>query len=264
MIPIEKNISVIDELGNEYEATYPKRAKGLVKKGRARFVDDNTICLACPPDIMEDTKMSDNKNVNVNENANAAAAEETVNVGYILRQMAAIQQDNAHIYEALTIITRMPQNNSGEPGSPGDIAGQAKARAIADVVKCRETTNQKILEFYEKVYDDIGDKKVDEILRIHERIQNSNFGTQYKMNVAIRAYETVMAYLDSMQKGFEATAQKDDLLIAHIDSAPESSDDSIDKAIDDAIDKAIDASIDKIVEDSIAASIAIGDAFSKN
>ena len=37
-IPIEKNISVVDEQGNEYEATYPKRAKGLVKSGRARFI----------------------------------------------------------------------------------------------------------------------------------------------------------------------------------------------------------------------------------
>ena len=44
-----------DEQGNEYEATYPKRAKGLVKNGRARFVGENKICLACPPDnIRED------------------------------------------------------------------------------------------------------------------------------------------------------------------------------------------------------------------
>ena len=31
--PIEKNVIVVDASGNEYEATYPKRAKGLVKKG---------------------------------------------------------------------------------------------------------------------------------------------------------------------------------------------------------------------------------------
>ncbi len=49
MIPIEKNITVVDEQGNDYEPTYPKRAKGLVKHGRARFVDEHTICLACPP-----------------------------------------------------------------------------------------------------------------------------------------------------------------------------------------------------------------------
>ena len=33
-----KNVIVVDEQGNEYGATYPKRAKGLVKNGRARFV----------------------------------------------------------------------------------------------------------------------------------------------------------------------------------------------------------------------------------
>ena len=49
-----------------YEATYPKRAQGLVKKGRARFIDENTICLACPPnEYLEDIKMSENKNINI-------------------------------------------------------------------------------------------------------------------------------------------------------------------------------------------------------
>ena len=56
-IPIVKNIRVVDEQGNEYEATYPKRAKGLVKNGRARFISENKICLACPPDKSEDKKM---------------------------------------------------------------------------------------------------------------------------------------------------------------------------------------------------------------
>ncbi|MHC1693910.1 MAG: hypothetical protein AB9835_01245 [Eubacteriales bacterium] len=58
-IPIIKNINVIDEKGNNYEATYPKRARGLVKNGRARFVDENTICLACPPNNnLEDNYMN--------------------------------------------------------------------------------------------------------------------------------------------------------------------------------------------------------------
>ena len=54
---------VVDSQGNEYEATYPKRAKGLVKSGRARFVGENKICLACPPDDnLEDNIMENNKN----------------------------------------------------------------------------------------------------------------------------------------------------------------------------------------------------------
>lgn len=252
MIPIEKNISVIDELGNEYEATYPKRAKGLVKKGRARFVDDNTICLACPPDIMEDTKMSDNKNVNVNVNAN----EETLNVGYILKQMAAIQQDNAHIYEALNVLTSIQQIDP-EAYAPEDVAGRAKAIAIADVVKCRETTNQKLLAFYEKVYDDIGDKKVDEVLRIIEKADAAHIGSQYKINITDRAYETIMGYLESMKTSFAQSA----LIVS--DGPKESADESnvsVGKSMDnsntESDDDPLGDMIDKMVQDSIAASIA--------
>ena len=74
MTPIEKNIRVVDEQGNEYEATWPKRARGLVKGGRARFISEDTICLACPPDInLEDTKMNDK-----------------VELGWLLQQIAAI------------------------------------------------------------------------------------------------------------------------------------------------------------------------------
>jgi len=47
---MEKNVTVTDVFGIVYGATYPKRAKGLVKNGRARFVDDHTVCLVCPPD----------------------------------------------------------------------------------------------------------------------------------------------------------------------------------------------------------------------
>lgn len=53
---MEKTVRVVDEQGNLLEATYPKRAKGLVKHGRARFVEEQTICLTCPPDkFLEET-----------------------------------------------------------------------------------------------------------------------------------------------------------------------------------------------------------------
>lgn len=43
-----KLIKVIDEHGKTYSSTYYKRAKGLVKKNRARWVDESTICLVVP------------------------------------------------------------------------------------------------------------------------------------------------------------------------------------------------------------------------
>ena len=60
VIPMAKNIIVVDGQGNEYGATWPKRARGLVRNGRARFLSENKICLACPPEIdLEDNEMTD-------------------------------------------------------------------------------------------------------------------------------------------------------------------------------------------------------------
>ena len=42
-------------------------------------------------------------------------------------------------------------------------AGEAKAKALADMVRSREATNQKLIAFYEKIYDDLMDKKTDKI-----------------------------------------------------------------------------------------------------
>lgn len=42
---MEKNVIVTDEFGNKLTSTYPKRAKGLIKKGRAERVSENEIRL---------------------------------------------------------------------------------------------------------------------------------------------------------------------------------------------------------------------------
>lgn len=141
MTPIEKNVIVTDEHGNIYEATYPKRAKGLVKNGRARFVDKNTICLACPPNQnLEDIKM----NENITEKSTILSME------YVLKQIEAVLFDTSHITKAFEKLGEM-----GNSLGPDDYAGQAKAEAIGNVVSCRETTNQQLLKLYEKMYDDL-------------------------------------------------------------------------------------------------------------
>lgn len=196
MIPIEKNISVIDEFGNEYEATYPKRARGLVKKGRARFVDENTICLACPPDIMEDTNMSDNKNVNavkeqevkeitVTETAKVTEekSEEAVpTMAYVLKQIELIRQDNEHIDRALNALMSIKTGVG-----PGDVAGQEQAKGIADTVRCRETTNQKLIEFYARMYDDLKpkDEVTDKILDLFRKTYASDLPVEEIENLTL-------------------------------------------------------------------------------
>ena len=145
--PIEKNIIVVDKNGNEYEATYPKRAKGLVKNGRARFISENKICLACPPDKSEDKKMSDK---NIKPENSAAEAPDKLTMNYVLEQIERISKDTEYLYNTIQKLGEM-SNASG----PGDIVGRAKAEALGNVVECRETTNQQLLKMYEKMYDDL-------------------------------------------------------------------------------------------------------------
>ena len=145
MIPIEKNIIVVDEQGNYYEATYPKRAKGLVKNGRARFIDENTICLACPPYDMEDNNMSNNT-----ENmAMETKPTEKLTMDYVLEQIEKIATEKEYLHDAISELGKI--NSVG----PGDIGAQDKAHALAVVVQSREETNQRLLSLYEKMYDDL-------------------------------------------------------------------------------------------------------------
>ena len=133
-----KTIAVVDEQGNTYEATYPKRARGLVKKGRARFVSESMICLARPPKL-EDQRMSN-----------------TVTFEQIFAQLNKIVDSNAFFEKALhTLASMTSQNIPTDSYAPGDIAGQARAQAVADICRARETTNQQLIRFYEKMYDDM-------------------------------------------------------------------------------------------------------------
>ena len=72
MIPIEKNIIVTDVDGKQIGTTYPKRARGLLKNGRAEYVSDREIRLkstrAPAVDInTEDAKMSKVINFNTRD-----------------------------------------------------------------------------------------------------------------------------------------------------------------------------------------------------
>ena len=161
MTPIEKNIRVIDAAGNQYEATYPKRAKGLVKNGRARFIDEHTLCLACPPnDYLEDKSMNNDISSTVNTAESAPPipgtgngprpAEAGLTVEWIMTKMDAIIQDNAHITESLRALNLMDSDGHN-----------SRADAIAEIARARETTNQQALRFLEKVYNGLMPISVD-------------------------------------------------------------------------------------------------------
>ena len=139
---------VIDSQGNEYEATYPKRAKGLVKSGRARFVGENKICLACPPkDNLEDKNMGNNTNtVETTANTELTAKE-------IFDQIVALQNElkNTQSLQNMVDAIRTACSN-------GDVNNEV-VESITLPFAQREDTLRKMLAMYEKMYYDMQQEK---------------------------------------------------------------------------------------------------------
>ncbi len=125
-----KNISVIDTQGNIYEATYPKRAKGLVKKGRARFVDETTICLARPPYHTEDEIMEEKKTITAAPEDKAMHLDEA----YVIAKIEQIMGESEHLRKTLQIL-----ENSG-------MSGEAVI-GVANMIEAREHTNREMISF---------------------------------------------------------------------------------------------------------------------
>lgn len=149
---MRKNVAVVDELGHEYEATYPKRAKGLVKSGRARFVDANRICLLRPPQIdLEDESME--------QNSTALTARE------IFDQIVKLQEDLKNIRETTELIQTIRDTNQSNGNDSVELDTQvvvAKIDALVDVFESREGTYQQMLGVYEKMYDDLTGKSAEQ------------------------------------------------------------------------------------------------------
>ena len=142
MTPIEKNVIVVDEQGNEYEATYPKRAKGLVKNGRARFIGENKICLACPPEqYLEENKMEENKTLTKRE---------------VFEQIVKLQENiawNNSLNNMTEAINSICQNDI-------DMDGDERQEAIEYVCMTfqrREQTLVEMIHAYENIYNDLKD-----------------------------------------------------------------------------------------------------------
>lgn len=68
---------------------------------------------------------------------------------YILAKIDSITDNTAYLKDAVARLGDMK-----DAAGPGDIAGQAKAQALGDIVRCRETTNQRLIELLTKMYED--------------------------------------------------------------------------------------------------------------
>ena len=148
MTPIEKNILVVDENGNEYEATYPKRAKGLVKNGRARFIDEHTICLACPPNTeLEDKKMSVITTKEAWDRI-VATQNQLGNIERMLYDLRCVETSASYID-----IDDSDSEHYGKPLEYNANVAMEKIQAMKEVACTREKTLKQLLDFYIRVYE---------------------------------------------------------------------------------------------------------------
>lgn len=108
--------------------------------------------------------MSENKNASKNvpeEVTEATVTEQPIvneqsmlTMEYILGKIEAIANDTFHIHEAIEAISQIKSTG------PGDVGTQEQTKAIGDIVKAREATNQRLIAFYEKLYDDLKPQSV--------------------------------------------------------------------------------------------------------
>ncbi len=137
----KKTVIVIDEQGNKLESTYPKRAKGLIKNGRARVVDENTICLVDLPKhiILEDNKMNNN-NINLEENK-----EVKIDQAYIINKIDEINKMNSDLI------------NKQDFGEMACVPGSKTP------VQCICETNNKMIDFLQEIYKSLQPKQESEL-----------------------------------------------------------------------------------------------------
>lgn len=107
MIPMTKNINVTDKTGKIIGSTYPKRALGLVKKDRAQWINENTICL-CARYETEDKKMADNL-YDVIDNQLSKMQQQLENSDLQLEQLTSV---NGMILETMTKLKEDENKNS--------------------------------------------------------------------------------------------------------------------------------------------------------
>ena len=128
---MHRTVLVSDDSGKDYEPTFEKRARGLVKKGRAHWIGENRICLASPPDhdFRKESDMSE-----------PIKTEPAATVEYVLGQIEKLSEEPGYIREAIEKI---------------DNSAPEKSQAIAAVVEARESTNRAALDFYRQIYSDL-------------------------------------------------------------------------------------------------------------
>lgn len=129
-----RKIKVFDKNHNPIGETYPKRAEGLVKKGRAEYSPDkNSITL-----FLNNTEEQTTMKVNNTENITPAE---------ILERIDNITADTEHLKTAFAELSEMYELPDGYNADTED--------AVKTIAVEREKTNQKLIDLLSRLYDDV-------------------------------------------------------------------------------------------------------------
>lgn len=126
MIPIIKNIFVINEEETLLESTYVKRAKQLVKKGRAKWLSEDTIKLTLfKPNYEEVVLMSDNTKT------------EFTNIDFIKELIDKLANENQVATKAIEELSKLENQDLKAPKIVDVSSGhnQTKLSIVAELVK---------------------------------------------------------------------------------------------------------------------------------
>lgn len=77
-------------------------------------------------------------------------APEKFSIDYCLEQIEKIASQTEYLNQAIERLGDLANNENA-----GRFLKEAQVKTLTDIVRIRETTNQKLIAFYEKVYDDL-------------------------------------------------------------------------------------------------------------
>lgn len=149
---MEKNIlegieHIVTEVtkGAEMYEEKEKAAKAREAAGTERFTSSEDSVHS--DDITQETAKKDISSKSMK------FMEAGISLKDILHSLNTIHEDNGYIKKALDDLEKLPYTMPVE-NSASDVATQARAESIADIVKCRETTNQMMIKLYTQIYTD--------------------------------------------------------------------------------------------------------------
>lgn len=82
-------------------------------------------------------------------NSTSEQRSEKLTMDYLLGKLEEISLGQAFLTDAISELGKM------KSGGPGDVGTQEQAKAVGEIIKAREATNQKLIALYEKMYDDL-------------------------------------------------------------------------------------------------------------